>query len=254
MRRLPDVLDHVDDVEDHRDVHAAGGGGLFYQDELRLGAIDERHPVLDVLGVPALGFQRRLGDHIQRLPLDARPDPFGHRAGPHRPGSGLGPGPGRRLWRHQALQELLGAAHEWRRRVDGGHRRHALGVLLLSRLQTREQRQMLPVPPALLRGLARRLAQVVAMQHHTLAVEGEHDDRPLGRRPAPLGLTRLVEGVEVGSPASHQLFRLTLGYLGGGTAGQLEQRFVERTRGDRDGHPAAHLERVTLRRQVQRRV
>ena len=113
---------------------------------------------------------------------------------------------------------------------------------------------MLPVPPALLRGLARRLAQVVAMQHHTLAVEGEHDDRPRGRRPAPLGLTRLVEGVEVGSRASHQLFRLTFGYLGGGTAGQLEQRFVERTRGGRDGHPAAHLERVTLRRQVQRRV
>ena len=180
-------------------------------------------------------------------------------AGPHRPGSGLGRpgpglGPGRRLCRHQALQELLGAAHEGRRRVHGGHRGHALGVLLLSRLQTLEQRQMLPVPPALLGRLARRLAQVVAMQHHALAVEGQHDHRPRGWRPALRGLTRLVEGVEVRSRASHQLFGLTLGYLCPGMARQIQQHLVERARRRRLRHPAPHLERVTLSRQVQRRV
>ena len=37
-------------------------------------------------------------------------------------------------------------------------------------------------------------------------------------------------------------------------ARQLEQRFVERPRCGRFRHPAAHLERVTLSRQVQRRI
>ena len=50
-RRLPDVLDHVDDVEYHRDVDAVGGGARFDEVELRLGAVDEHDPVLDVLGV-----------------------------------------------------------------------------------------------------------------------------------------------------------------------------------------------------------
>ena len=53
MRCLPDVLDHVDDVEYHRDVHPVGGGARFHQVELRLGAIDERDPALDVLRVLA---------------------------------------------------------------------------------------------------------------------------------------------------------------------------------------------------------
>ena len=90
------------------------------------------------------------------------------------------------------------------------------------------------------------------MQHHTLAVEGEHDDRPLGGRLALGRTARLVEGVEVLGRASHQLFRLTLGHFGPGAARQVEQRFIERPRGGRLGHPPAHLQRVTLRRQVQR--
>ena len=49
-------------------------------------------------------------------------------------------------------------------------------------------------------------------------------------------------------------FRLTLGHFGPGMARQLEQRFVIGPRGGRFGHPTAHLERVTLRRQIQRRI
>ena len=92
------------------------------------------------------------------------------------------------------------------------------------------------------------------MQHHALAVEGEHDNRPLGGRLALRRTARLVEGVEVLGRASRQLFRLTLGHFGPGTARQIAQRFVERPRGGRHGHPPAHLQRVTLRRQVQRRI
>ena len=108
--------------------------------------------------------------------------------------------------------------------------------------------------PALLGRLARRLAQILAMQHDALAVEGEHDNRPLGWRLALLRTACLVEGVEVLSRANHQLFRLTLGHLCSGAARQIEQGFVKRPRSGRLGHPAAHLERVTLRRQVERGV
>ena len=244
--RLPHVLDHVDDVEYHRDVHAVGGGARFHQVELRLGPVDEHDPALGVLGVLALRFQRRLRDHLPRLPFETRPDPFRHRAGPH--GPGLVP----RLSGHQALQEVLRAPHERRGRVDGGHRRHALRVLLLSRLEAMEPGERLPVPPAPLCRLPRRLAQVLAMQHHALAVEGQHDHRPLGRRLAIRRTARLVEGVEVLSRPNHQLFRLTLGHLRPGAARQVEQRFVEGPRGGRRRHPPPHLERVTLPRQVER--
>ena len=219
VRRLPDVLDHVDDVEYHSDVHAVGGGARFHQVELRLGAVDEHDPALDVLGVLVLGFQRRLGDDLPGLAFEARPDPFGHRAGPH--GRGLGPGLGYRLSWHQALQELLRTPHQRRGRVDGGHRRHALGVLLLPRLQALERGERLPLLPTLLGRPPRRLTQIVAMQHHALAVEGEHDDRPLGGRLALRRTARLVEGVEVLGRASHQLFRLTLGHFGPGTTRQV---------------------------------
>ena len=99
-----------------------------------------------------------------------------------------------------SLAGTLRAAHPRRRRVDGGHRRHALRVLLLSRLQALERRQALALPPALLGLLARRLAQVPAVQHDTLAVVGRHDDRVVRNRPAGGRLTRLVEGVEVHQP------------------------------------------------------
>ena len=92
------------------------------------------------------------------------------------------------------------------------------------------------------------------MQHHALAVEGEHHHRLVGDRLARRRTAVLVEGVEVLGRASDQLFRLTLGHIGPGMARQLEQRFVERPRCGRFRHPAAHLERVTLSRQVQRRI
>ena len=74
--------------EHHRDVDAVGGRARFDEVELRLGAIDEDDPALDVLGVLVLGFQHRLGDHLCRLVVEARPDPFGHRARPHHRGLG----------------------------------------------------------------------------------------------------------------------------------------------------------------------
>ena len=61
MRRLPDVLDHVDDVEDHGDLHAVSGDARLHEVELRLGAVDEHDPALDALGVVALSFQHRFG-------------------------------------------------------------------------------------------------------------------------------------------------------------------------------------------------
>ena len=67
-------------------VDAVGGGARFDEVELRLGAVDEHDPALDALGVVALGFQQRLGDHLGRLVFEARPDPFGHRARTHRRG------------------------------------------------------------------------------------------------------------------------------------------------------------------------
>ena len=85
--RLPDILDHADDVEGHRDVHAVGGGARLHEVELRLGPVDEHDPALGVLGVLALRFQRRLRDHLPRLPFETRPDPFRHRPRPYDPGS-----------------------------------------------------------------------------------------------------------------------------------------------------------------------
>ena len=56
----------------------------------------------------------------------------------------------------------------------------ALRVLLLSGLQALERRQALALPPALLGLLARRLAQVLAVQHDTLA--GRRSARRSSRR------------------------------------------------------------------------
>ena len=74
----------MDDVEDHSHVHAVGGGPRFDEVELRLGPVHEYDPTLDTLGVVALGFQHRFGDHLGRLPFKARPSPFSHRARSHR--------------------------------------------------------------------------------------------------------------------------------------------------------------------------
>ena len=81
VRRLPDILDHVDDVEDHRDVHAVRGGARFHEVELRLGAVDERDPALAVLGVLALrrrircrvGWSGAVGDGSHRSTLPQPP-------------------------------------------------------------------------------------------------------------------------------------------------------------------------------------
>ena len=121
-------------------------------------------------------------------------------------------------------------------------------------LQAVERGETLALLPAPLGRLARRLAQVLVMQHYALAVEGEHHNRLVGDRLARRRSARRVEGVEVLSRASDQLFRLTLGHLCPAMARQLEQRFVERPRCGRFRHPAPHLERVTLSRQVQRRI
>ena len=85
-----------------------GGAARFDEVELRLGAVDEHDPVLDVFGVVALGFQRCLGDHLPGLAFQARPDPLGLRAGPHE--GGLAPGcRGIRLYRNCSALRTNGA-------------------------------------------------------------------------------------------------------------------------------------------------
>ena len=173
---------------------------------MRLGAVDEHDPALDALRVVALGFQHRLGDHLGRIVFEARPDPFGHRARTHR--RGLGPilGLGRRLSGHQALQEILRAAHQRRDRVDGGHRRHAFGVLLLARPQAVERGELLALPPAPLGRLARRPRAGPRDAAPRPCRRGEHHNRLVSDRLARRRSARRVEGVEVLSRASDQLF------------------------------------------------
>ncbi len=99
---LPHVLGHVDNVDDHFDSHVVYRGDLFHEGELRLGAIDQRDLARGVLGVLALGFQRRRRDHLPRLRFDARPDLFCDGPRPHDQGRAAW------LWRHQARRRSSG--------------------------------------------------------------------------------------------------------------------------------------------------
>jgi len=103
-RRLPQVLAHVDEVEDDREVQAPSGREQVQGLRLFCVAVDEGHPLLPVIEVAALGlseghWQVQLGvegmeavhavrsvsqtlhvhapEHGAQLPLmDARPIPF----------------------------------------------------------------------------------------------------------------------------------------------------------------------------------
>ena len=89
----------------------------------------------------------------------------------------------------------------------------------LARPQAVEHGERLALLPALLGRLARRLAQVIAMQHHALAVEGEHHHRLLRDRLARRRAAVLVEGVEVLGRAGHQLVESTTGAVAVGGRG-----------------------------------
>ena len=115
---------------------------------------------------------------------------------------------GIKLWR-----KSLCAAHERRDRVDGGHRRHALRVLLLARLEAFERGQRPPLPPP--HGAPRRRR----------------------RSPRPRGPPTVPPDAWAPGPRCC------------GTGRTALRRTARR---GRLGHPPAHLQRVTLRGQVER--
>ena len=179
-----------------------GGGARF--DEGRVASRRRRRarPSADALRVVALGFQHRLG---------ARPDRV--RGSPTRLATGRGrtaavlarflalaAGRGIRLCRKSSGLRTNGA-------TACGHRRQCFFSPGRRRLN-----ELLALPPAPLGRLARRLAQVLVMQHHALAVEGEHHNRLVSDRLARRRSARRVEGVEVLSRASDQR-SATLGHL-----------------------------------------
>ena len=234
VRRLPD-LDHVNDVEDHRHVDAVGGGARFDEGELRLGAVEHER-----LRAPGRGA---------RLPASPRrpPRPDRVRGSPR---TGRGRTAAVDSWPWPPAVGASGSAGNppgcapTARPVDGGHRRHA-GVLLLARPQAVERGECSRCRRRLSAAFS-RLAQVLVMQHHALAVEGEHPD--VSDRLARRRSARRVEGVARERPTVPPD---AWAFLGPAMARQLEQRFVERPRCGRFGHPARTL---TLSRQVQRRI
>jgi hypothetical protein len=62
--RFPDVLEHMDQVNDDVDGDAASGGFGADQAELVLGAVDQDHPGPLVLPVAGVGLVERGGDHV----------------------------------------------------------------------------------------------------------------------------------------------------------------------------------------------
>ena len=68
-RRLPDVFQHVDEVDHDVDGDAAAGGLGADQVELVLGAVDQDHPGPPAGRVAGLGLAERGGDHLGRVVL-----------------------------------------------------------------------------------------------------------------------------------------------------------------------------------------
>ena len=197
---------------------------------MRLGAVDEHDPALDALRVVALGFQHRLGDHLGRIVFEAAQTRLatGEDAPPGScPAAGCGA---------SALQEIglrtNGATGRrrppspcvWRassRPAANGESSRCAGASRPPCASPRAGRWPTPLPS--------KVSTTTARQ-----------DRLARRRSA-----RRVEGVEVLSRASDQLFRLTLGHLGPAMARQLGA-----SSNDRDAAASAtrrRTSRVTLR-------
>jgi len=68
-RRLPDVFQHVDEVDHDVDGDAAVGCLGADQVKLVLGPVDQDHPCPLVLRVTGFGLAERGGDHLGRIVL-----------------------------------------------------------------------------------------------------------------------------------------------------------------------------------------
>ena len=120
--RLPHVVEHVDDVDDHRELDALALGVREQAVELAEVAVDDRGPAFLVLRVPALRLGEQVGDHVVGVLLDAGPDALV-----------LGAGARDRLGvAAQLRDEILGASDERFDRVHRRDLRHALAAALLA--------------------------------------------------------------------------------------------------------------------------
>jgi hypothetical protein len=195
VRRAPDVLGHVDKVQ--QDVHlgfALVGFGLD-QLELVAGAVDQHHPVAQMVPVTGLGLVERGGDHVLGR-LDQRGgQPFAVR---FRPRSRCSPGAAALGWGDHIVRPSrsgIGVEH-------AGQRGHPLAVWLLARGQSRAKR-----PPVVQVRFARRGPQCLGPHHDALAVDLEDERGGGGRRERDLVL---VEGVDVGCRGDDELLGLPL--------------------------------------------
>lgn len=84
VRGAPQVLEHVDDIEDDRDLDAVPARGPLHALELIALAVDQNDPATAMLGIAPRRLGERVVDDLLRRVLDARPHPFLPRARPDR--------------------------------------------------------------------------------------------------------------------------------------------------------------------------
>lgn len=195
MPRAPDVLGHVDEVE--QDVHLEVAPAGFGLDQLELvaGPVDQHHPVAQMVPVPGLGLVERGRDHVLGRMNEGGGEPL---VVCLRPGT-------RRSQRATSLgrsDHIMGPARSGIDVKDAGQSDHSFAVWLLARSQPGAQSA--PVP---LVCLERRGPKGLGTHHDALAVDLK-DERGGGcRRERDLVL---VEGVDVGCRGDDELLGLPL--------------------------------------------
>ena len=245
VRRLPQVLQHMDDVENDGELGAHLGRRPAYARDLVLVSVDENHPTPLVVGVATQGLPEGLVDDLLHLLLQARPYPLVRR-------------PRARLLRRriahgtQIVHDVVRLSWERRDVVHGRDLGHALAVLFLPFRQplVRPTRVAL----LLLGRLARGGTQVPLAHHHAGTIEGEYEQQ------SHCGLRRLdvvhqrarIELVEIDRGPHRQLFHLALLHRRSGRLADGGHHFVERPARRFLGHAPTHPERVELRREIQR--
>ncbi|MER5225865.1 hypothetical protein [Streptomyces flaveus] len=88
---LPQIFEHVHEVDDDVDVHAASGGFSFQAFQLVVGAVDQHDPAAAVRRVALFGLVEQHGDHggggvlqggVDPAARGGRPAPGAARKGP----------------------------------------------------------------------------------------------------------------------------------------------------------------------------
>ena len=186
-----------------------------------------------------LGFVEHRRDDLFRRSLQAGPDTFVLRA---RPGCFLRSVVGR-------SQNILRRSHERLDGVDCGHRCHALGMQSSAPSKARSE-ALVPLGG----GAPGRVAQIFGQHHDALAVYRQHKNAPGIGCSARVRLTLLIEVLKILRRTSHELFELAFRNLCASVGLERLDPFVEGVFRRLDRHPAAHLMRVLLDREVQRAV